>query len=219
MAPLAQGRSASPARRLPFLRRPGARRRSRRRVRASGRRGGTGSVTVSVASGCTWTATTANPDWLTITGGSTGSGGGAVAFTAAANTGAARTGTLTIAGQPFTVNEAAACAFTIAPTTQNVDSAGGAGSVTVTTDGGCAWTASSNNPDWISVTGGASGTGDGTVSFSAAANAGVARSGTLTIAGQILHRFTGGVRGAVRLFDRARQARPSTRRAAAARSR
>jgi hypothetical protein len=151
---------------------------------ALGPTGGTGSVAVSAASGCTWTATTANPDWLTITGGSTGSGAGSVAFSAAANSAAARTGTLTIAGQPFTVTEAAACSFSIAPTSQNADSAGGSGSTTVTAAAGCAWTATSNNPDWITITAGASGSGGGSVSFTVAANAGAARTGTLTIAGQ-----------------------------------
>jgi hypothetical protein len=147
--------------------------------------GGTGSVGVTAAAGCTWTASTANPDWLTITSGSSGSGNGSVAFSVAANTGAAaRTGTLTIAGQTFTVNQAAPCAFSINPTSQNVDSPGATGSVAITAGAGCTWTASSNNPDWITISGAASGGGNGVVSFSVAANSGPARTGTLTIAGQ-----------------------------------
>ncbi|QTD52063.1 pre-peptidase C-terminal domain-containing protein [Sulfidibacter corallicola] len=69
--------------------------------------GGTGSVAVTTEDGCSWTATS-NAGWLTITSGSSGSGSGSVSYSAAANAGNdARTGTLTIAGQTFTVNQAA----------------------------------------------------------------------------------------------------------------
>jgi hypothetical protein len=60
---------------------------------------------VTTQSGCTWTAS-GNANWITITSGSTGSGHGSVHFTAAANsTGNNRTGTLTIAGQTFTLTQ------------------------------------------------------------------------------------------------------------------
>jgi hypothetical protein len=49
---------------------------------------------------------------------------------------------------------------------------------------GCGWTATSN-VTWISITSGSSGVGDGTVNYSVAANGGVRRSGTITIAGQV----------------------------------
>ena len=58
----------------------------------------------------------------------------------------------------------------------------GGGTVTVTNGASCAWTATSN-ATWITIASGASGTGNGTVTFSVAANSGVARTGTLTIAG------------------------------------
>jgi YD repeat-containing protein len=54
----------------------------------------------------------------------------------------------------------------------------------VTAGAGCAWTAVSN-AGWITVTSGASGTGNGTVGYSVAANGGSdQRQGTVTIAGQ-----------------------------------
>ena len=58
------------------------------------------------------------------------------------------------------------------------------GTVSVTAAAGsCAWTAVSNT-SWIDVTGGASGVGNGTVTYSVAANTtGVERAGTMTIAG------------------------------------
>jgi hypothetical protein len=63
------------------------------------------SVTVICPSGCDWTAVS-NASWLTITSGASATGNGTVNFIVAANPGAARVGTLTIAGQTFTVNQA-----------------------------------------------------------------------------------------------------------------
>src|SRR5204863_3866987 len=53
----------------------------------------------------------------------------------------------------------------------------------VQTSAGCAWTAISNDA-WITVTGGASGTGTGTVTYSVESTGGPARSGTITAGGQ-----------------------------------
>jgi hypothetical protein len=67
--------------------------------------GGTGGVSVSAGSTCTWTAVS-GASWLTVTAGSSGAGPGAVSFAVAANTGSAsRTATLTIGGQAFTVTQ------------------------------------------------------------------------------------------------------------------
>ena len=150
-----------------------------------GASGGAGSpVDVSTTGNCSWTAAS-NAAWLTVTSGATGTGDGEVAFTVAANTGAARTGTLTIAGQTFTVNQATGCSYSIDPVAQSMTAAGGAGtSIAVSTSSGCGWTAASN-ASWLTITSGSSGTGNGTVGFSAAPNtSGSGRSGTLTIAGR-----------------------------------
>ncbi|MEP7339870.1 MAG: putative Ig domain-containing protein, partial [Acidobacteriota bacterium] len=69
--------------------------------------GGTGSVTVTGAAGCAWTGVS-NDAWIIITSGSSGSGSGTVNYSVAANTGALRSGTVTIAGQTFTVTQSAA---------------------------------------------------------------------------------------------------------------
>jgi hypothetical protein len=233
-----------------------------------GTEGGTGSVSVTADAGCNWTAVS-NAAWITITSGSGGSGNGTVNYSAAANTGPARTGTMTIAGKTFTVNQdgtfsisgrvsfgrgflsgvtmtltgaaggttvtdslgnysftglgsgtytvtpektgysftpvnrtvtlsganavnqnfaaalggGGACTYSISPTSQSFSAAGGAGSAGVTAPAGCNWTAVSNAV-WITITGGSSGSGNGTVNYSVAANAGSARTGTMTIAGQ-----------------------------------
>ncbi len=67
----------------------------------------TGSVNVTASSNsCTWTATS-NASFITITAGSSGTGNGTVSYSVTANTGASsRTGTITIAGQTFSVTQA-----------------------------------------------------------------------------------------------------------------
>ena len=116
-----------------------------------------------------------------MTSGATGAGDGSVAFSYAANTGASRTGTLTIAGQRFTLTQDP-CAYSISPGTVKIDSGGGTGTISVSTGSTCRWTASSND-SWITITAVASGTGNGTVRFTVAKNNGKKRTGTLTIAG------------------------------------
>lgn len=67
---------------------------------------GTGTVGVLTTAGCPWTASTAS-SFLSITSGSSGTGPGVVQFSATANSAAAaRAGTLTIAGQTATINQA-----------------------------------------------------------------------------------------------------------------
>ena len=61
--------------------------------------------------------------------------------------------------------------------------AGGSGTVAVTTVAGCDWTATSS-ASWITITSAGSRNGNGTVQFAVAASTGPARSGTLTIAGR-----------------------------------
>jgi len=149
--------------------------------------GGTGSVNVTASdASCSRTATS-NVPWITITGGATGTGSGTVTYNVAANTGAARTGTITIAGQTFTVTQEAAtlvCSFALASNSQAFPTSGGTGSISVTaSDASCSRTATSNVP-WITITGGATGAGNGTVTYNVAANTGAARTGTITVAGQ-----------------------------------
>lgn len=151
--------------------------------------GGGEAFDVETAAGCSWTAVS-NAPWLSVTAGASGSGNGRVTFSAAANQGDARTGTLAIAGTLVSVNQpATACAFSVAPGSASFGSAGGTASFTVTGTSSCAWTASS--PDaWVTITGGASGTGSGIVSVAVAATSGGARTSTLTIAGQPVTMIT-----------------------------
>ncbi len=148
--------------------------------------GSTSAVSVTTTSACTWDVT-GIPSWLTLTspGSLPATGNGSVIFTVAANTGIARSATVTIAGTTVTFNQADGCTTSAAPTTLPVVAIGGTGlSVAVTASGsGCTWTAA-ETPDaaWITnLTVG--GTGSGNATFDVAANTGIARSTTLTVAG------------------------------------
>jgi|GEM_PF-490380 len=77
-----------------------------------------------------------------------------------------------------------ACGYALASTAVSVAAAGGSGSVALTASAGCSWTANSSAA-WVVPTP-ASGTGSVTISYTVAANAGIARSCTLTIGGQVL---------------------------------
>jgi Putative binding domain, N-terminal len=144
-----------------------------------------GAVSVTTGTSCTWTATS-NAAWITVTGGASGTGIGTVTYSVAANPSAStRSGTLTIAGLTYTVTQApASCSYTLSATSASVPVAGSTNeTVSVVTGSTCSWTAHSNVV-WITVTGGANGTGSGTVSYNVAANPGTSlRTGTLTIAG------------------------------------
>jgi hypothetical protein len=165
------------------------------------------SIAVSTHEACKWTARS-NAEWITIASGAEGAGNGAVAIRVTANSGGARTGTVTIGDRTHTIiqQEAApapspnppvppppapnpptppSCTYTIDRTSQTIAAGGGSGQVGVTTTATCSWTAVSNAA-WLTVTSGAAGTGNGSVGFTAAANAntGAERSGVLTIAGR-----------------------------------
>ena len=144
--------------------------------------GGGGTVTVTTSAGCPWTASS-NAPWLALTGAVSGNGPGQVSYQAAPGT-EARSGTLTVAGRLFTVNQSAGCSYSLSPEVQNVDAGERDFNVDVQTSAGCPWTAASNAP-WITLreTGGS---GAGRVRVTVAANPGPARSGTATIAGRTL---------------------------------
>ncbi|HYL72707.1 MAG TPA: putative Ig domain-containing protein [Bryobacteraceae bacterium] len=94
--------------------------------------GGAGSVNVIAGQGCGWNAAS-NASFITVTSGASGAGNGPVGFSVAANSGAARTGTLTIAGQTFTVNQASATPGALAIATASTLPAGTSGSSYSTT--------------------------------------------------------------------------------------
>jgi hypothetical protein len=94
----------------------------------------------------------------------------------------ARVGTITIAGQRFTVNQTG-CTYGIAPTSATLGADAGSGAVSITTASVCQWTVS-GLPVWASTMAGASGTGPGTWQYSMVANTtGSFRSLDVSVAG------------------------------------
>jgi FG-GAP-like repeat len=66
----------------------------------------TGTVNVTTTGGCAWTALSNTSSFLTVTGGASGVGSGAVTYAVTQNgTGLQRAGTLTVAGQTFSVTQ------------------------------------------------------------------------------------------------------------------
>lgn len=88
------------------------------------------------------------------------------------------------------------CTYSLSSMSQTVPAAGGGNSVTVSTQTGCAWTAVSK-VSWITIVSGASGSGNGTVTYSFLVNTGPVRSGAVTIAGLTFTVNQGGVLPAV----------------------
>ena len=75
------------------------------------------------------------------------------------------------------------CSYSVTPSSRSVAAASSTSTFSVTAPAGCDWTAQSG-ASWISITGGANGAGNGTVTFTIAGNpTALTRAGTLTIAG------------------------------------
>lgn len=74
-----------------------------------------GALSVVTGTSCSWTAVS-QASWITIISGTAGTGIGSVAYTVAANSGAQRTGTMTIGGLTFTVTQAGGATTLAAPT-------------------------------------------------------------------------------------------------------
>ena len=91
-----------------------------------------------------------------------------------------------------------ACTYAISPSSAPARPGGGAGSVRVTaTPSGCRWTAASD-VSWTTISSGASGSGDGTVTYSVAVNPSSSlRTGTLLIGRQAFAVAQHGVGGAI----------------------
>ncbi len=157
-----------------------------------GSSGGSGVLNFNVA-GCSWTASTTNS--TLVTGLPTSGTSGSISFGVAAGTTAA-SATISIPSTSpattITVTRAApVCTYTLSTpgaigTINSFLSGGGSGSVNVTAPAGCSWTASSN-ASFLHVTGGATGSGNASMSYSVDSNpaptGSPSRSGTLTVAG------------------------------------
>jgi hypothetical protein len=150
--------------------------------------GGTGSATITAAAGCPWTSQS-NVPWILLSS-SGGVGSSNVTLTVQPNPGGARQGTITVAGQTFTITQdAVSCSYELRPAADLslFPFTGGARTGTVVAPAGCAWTltATANaEVPWLTVAPPA-GTGNGTFIYAVAQNANSpnARTGTVTLVG------------------------------------
>ncbi len=143
--------------------------------------GGSGSFNVTTAPLCPWNVAGV-PSWIQAAR-SNGSGSGAVAFTASPNLSVDRSATFSLAGQEVTVTQPSQCTFELAPPFHEFDATGGNGNVLVIVSGACSWTASTS-ADWIRMTAGTAGTGNGLVQFVVPPNPGGSRQTHISIAGR-----------------------------------
>jgi hypothetical protein len=152
--------------------------------------GTTGSVEITTPPGCSY-GTVLGPSWISVTSGASGSGPGTLVYSVDPNsTTLTRSGTLTIGGQSFVVNQAPQpCSVTVDTTGLGSPYGTGVsnGTIDVATNGAnCGWSASSSVP-WAAISP-SSAAGNGSVSVLISANGStVARSGALTVAGQTIN--------------------------------
>ena len=166
----------------------------------------TGTLPVTAASTCSWSAAS-SASFLTITSGASGSGNGSVGYSFAANTGAARAASIVVNGTAVNFTQAAqtvvapaGCAVKLSATTGKINSGGGTVNIDVTADSNCSWTATSN-ASFLSAPSGTV-TGNGTLVITGAANNGAARTGTMTVGGQtVTISQDAGVFAGFNLFD------------------
>ncbi|MFL6276546.1 MAG: SBBP repeat-containing protein [Blastocatellia bacterium] len=153
-------------------------------------RGGSGSVKVSAAGGCAWQAAS-NAGWIIIASARDGVGDGEVKFEVRENTGGAfRSGTLTVGGQTFTVNQTGTggegCQVALNSAFVTYPASGGFDGVSVNAGADCVWTAQTS-ASWITITSAANGVGNGQIIYRVMANpSGTARKATIRIGGQTL---------------------------------
>ena len=142
---------------------------------------------VDVTSNTTWDMPTSDANWLTISEMTPRTGNGSFWITATANnTGAERTGIITVTGggitQQLSVTQTSRT-FEIARSGGTLASGATFDIVNVTSD--TAWSTPTSNVGWLTVSEitPANRTGDGSFRINATANTGAARSGTITVTG------------------------------------
>jgi hypothetical protein len=146
--------------------------------------GGSGTINVTTARECTWTANS-TASWLTFRGPSSGQGDGKVDYVASSNSDStSRRGVIELNDKQATVTQAPAdCVMQLADSSESYTQAGGSGTIVVQASSGtCAWTAASDS-NWIVIKSGASGTGNGTVAYDVLPLSGGPRAGTVLVAG------------------------------------
>ena len=156
--------------------------------------GGSGSLALSTARECAWSASSKDP-WITLTA-TSGQGEATIGYTVQSNpNGTRRQGQVAVSDQTVEVGQAAApCQYTVSPTTVDAPSAQVELSVALTATPGCSWNARSN-VDWIGSPLPNSGAGNANVRMVIGTNPAEARIGTVTVADATLRVKQAAVEG------------------------
>ena len=144
----------------------------------------TKSISVNTGTNCSWTVNNTN-SWIQITTNSSGNGSNSFTYAIAPNPNSSpRTGYISVEESVISVSQAGApCNVPLTPSFATHTPMQETGTVVVANPGGCDWTATTINP-WVSILGGATGTGLGVITYRVDANAnGGARSGGITVTG------------------------------------
>lgn len=150
--------------------------------------GSEGEFAVTAPAACNWTAVS-DQAWLEITSASSGTGNGMISYLMRDNdTQSARQGTINVNGVVFTVTQDGGlgedCQNFITPKSDARQAAGGSGTFTVFAEDRCAWQATSVD-NFVVITSGCCGIGNGTVSYTIKPNPGSGRGGKINVGGQI----------------------------------
>ena len=146
-----------------------------------------GTNTFMVQTACGWQATS-NVNWITLNNANNGVSGLPVSYSVAANTCvAARSGTITLQQTNLTKPPTLAVSqdgspnnLSLSAYSATVASAASDGRISVTTGDGCGWSATTD-VSWIQITFGASGTGNGGISYHLLANTVAQRIGNIHV--------------------------------------
>jgi len=148
-----------------------------------GATGGTVQTTLLTDAGCPWSVVNNYPFAVSVASGASGTGNGTVVLNVGPTASqASRTLYVGIGDASLTISQTGYyCTYTFSPPSILLGGSGDSGSIAVTTQDGCAWTAFSTDTSWLTITSDSSGTGSGTVNYSAAADTGAARTASLNI--------------------------------------
>lgn len=152
--------------------------------------GGSGEFTIASEENCTYLAVVSD-EWITLAEGTnTGSGSGTISYTVAANEDpAGRIGNILVGGQEHIVIQAGTenlCAFMLEPGEVTVEAAEYNGEIEVTAVADdCSWTPVVD-VDWVAVTDGVDGSGNGILRYTVDPNTEIeSREATITVGNQI----------------------------------
>lgn len=141
--------------------------------------GGSGELEVTTHSGVSWMARS-NASWITLTS-TMGLGSGSLSYEVAANSSVTtRTGTITVAGQTYSITQTGVD-VTLSPVLTQLESSADIVLLTITALNTTAWTVEPCS-SWISVVSGGNGYGGGSATLAVAANPSwLERTGTVKV--------------------------------------